>query len=328
MKRHPLRISLMVSLSVLLLMTLAACVRWGEPEVVNETAMVEGETTAEEGVGVAEEGVVEAPLVVSPPQPAVVISPTVIVPTMTVGTPNELLVSLTMLNRNFVTNDGRVQGQVEDLLIDLTDGRILFATLRHGGFLNIGVNWLPVPLRAFSLNTEDELVLDVDRTRLQALPDLGRNWPDLTSAAWDDAVTAFWRESGFDPGFAFTDTTRIILWHSALVDQPISNLELGAGNVEALLFDLNQSRIHYVVMTYAPLLGDRLVAVPFDAFTTQVFQNQIAFRLHIDPEVLRTTPHFDRAALENRHLDTGLGRTINDYWRQTRVTNTEGETVQ
>ncbi|MCE7984978.1 MAG: hypothetical protein DYG89_27710 [Caldilinea sp. CFX5] len=71
-----------------------------------------------------------------------------------------------------------------------------------------------------------------------------------------------------------------------------------------------------------------MVAAPFDAFTTQVFQNQIAFRLHIDPEVLRTTPHFDRTALENRHLDADLGRTINQFWRQHSMTNAEGAAVR
>jgi sporulation protein YlmC with PRC-barrel domain len=322
MNRHPLRMLFLLCTTLLLSATvLVACGRQAEPVVVDEAAVVGEETTAEEGVAAAEEGAVAPPIVVATLRPAVVISPTVIVPTMTVGTPNTLLVSSTMLNRDFVSNEGRVRGRVDDLLIDLTDGRILFATLRHGGFLNIGVNWQPVPLRAFHLDEDDQLVLAVDRARLQALPNWGRNWPDLSNAAWDDTLTGFWRESGFDPGFAFADTTSIILWHSALVDLPVSNLELGEGTVRDLLFDLNQSRVHYVVITYAPLLGERLVAVPFEAFTTQVFQNQIAFRLHIDPEVLRTTPHFDRTALENRHLDTALARTINQYWRQHPVTN-------
>lgn len=317
MNRHPLRLLFLLFAVLLLSATLlVACGRQAEPVVVDEAAVVSGETTTEEWVAAAEEGGVTSPIVVATPRPAVVISPTVIVPTMTVGTPNELLVSSTTLNRNFVSNDGRVRGRITDLLIDLTDGRILFATLRHGGFLNIGVNWQPAPLRAFHLDEDDQLVLAADRARLQALPNLGRNWPNLTSAAWDEELTTFWRESGFDPGFALADTTSVLIRHSDLVNLPVSNLELGEGTVRDLLFDLNQSRLHYVIISYAPLLGERLVAVPFDAFTAQVFQNEIAFRLHIDPEVLRTTPHFDRTALENRHLDIELGRTINQYWRQ------------
>lgn len=327
MNRHPLRSLFLFFTGLLLSATvLVACGRQAEPVVVDEAA-VDEQTTTEDGITAAAEGATESPIIVATRLPAVVVSPTVIVPTMTIGTPAELLVSSTMLNRNFVSNDGRVRGQVANLLIDLTDGRILFATIRHGGFLNIGVNWQPAPLRAFHLDEEEQLVLNVDRARLQALPNLGRNWPNLIGA-WDEELTAFWRESGLDPGFPFTSTTSVLMWHSDLVNLPVSNLELGEGTVRNLLFDLNQSRIHYVVITYAPLLGDRLVAVPFAAFTTQVFQNEIAFRLHIAPEVLQTTPHFDRTALENRHLDTTLGRTINQYWRQhpatNAATNTEG----
>ncbi|MEZ4869172.1 MAG: hypothetical protein R3C14_48065 [Caldilineaceae bacterium] len=235
--------------------------------------------------------------------------------TVSAGAQPTLLTASELLDRGFQSRDGAVSGNIKELLVDLTDGRVLFAMLEYGGFLNIGDTNIPVPLRALQWNADGELVLRLNKARLDALPDLGSDWPDLSNANWDDKIVAFWRESGFDPGFDFDNTTSIIMQARDIMNLPVGDIGLGKGEVVDLLLDLENSSVRYIVLSYGPLLGDQLIAVPFSAFNTQVFGNELTLGANLAPETLSAAPNFGPEALQSTPFDPALDAEALAYWQ-------------
>jgi len=224
-----------------------------------------------------------------------------------------MLTGSALLDHDFTNTNGEVSGEIEDVLIDLTSGRLLFANLEYGGFLDIGDKELPVPLSAFQ-QTGEELILNFAEERLGALPDLGDDWPDLADASWDDDVVTFWREIGFDPGFDFENNTSIVIWLSSLLETPITDMGQGDGELEDLLINLEQGRVEYVILSYGPLLGEELVAVPFKAFNTQVFNRNSQIGLDLDTELLSTAPRFTEEELEAEGITSTRYDENNLFW--------------
>jgi len=55
-------------------------------------------------------------------------------------------------------------GTIEEIMVDVSSGRIAYAVLSFGGFLGIGDKLFAIPWKSLELNTaEREFILDVDR---------------------------------------------------------------------------------------------------------------------------------------------------------------------
>lgn len=88
--------------------------------------------------------------------------------------------SASSLNRTNVVNPiGENLGHIEDLMIDLSTGRVLYVVLSFGGILGIGNKLFAVPFEAFSIDQDKEdFILDVDQERLKNAPGFDKNdWP-------------------------------------------------------------------------------------------------------------------------------------------------------
>ncbi len=85
---------------------------------------------------------------------------------------------------------GEDLGTIEATMVDLTDGRVVYAVLEFGGTLGFGTRLFAVPWRALRLNeNEKRFVLDADRERLEDLPGFDKdNWPDMADPAWSSRV--------------------------------------------------------------------------------------------------------------------------------------------
>ena len=87
---------------------------------------------------------------------------------------------------NVKNPQGEDLGSVEDLMIDLQDGRIAYAVLSFGGFLGFGDKLFAVPWSALTVNTEDEtLIFNVDKEQLENAPGFDKdNWPKNPNHDW------------------------------------------------------------------------------------------------------------------------------------------------
>lgn len=71
-------------------------------------------------------------------------------------------------------------GNIQDLMIDLETGRVLYAVLSFGGFMGIGDEYFAIPLEAlvFSEKEEDLVKIDIDKETLEEAPGFDKeNWP-------------------------------------------------------------------------------------------------------------------------------------------------------
>ena len=87
-------------------------------------------------------------------------------------------------------NSGETLGDIKDFMLDVDNGRVLYAVLDFGGFLGIGDKYFAVPLEAFRADTQSEkLVLDVDKVMLQNAPGFDKNnWPVTPNDSFIESV--------------------------------------------------------------------------------------------------------------------------------------------
>jgi sporulation protein YlmC with PRC-barrel domain len=85
-------------------------------------------------------------------------------------------------------------GKIEDIMIDLDNGRVDYAVLSFGGVFGIGRKLFAVPWNAMTLDTEKHaFILDVDKERLKNAPGFDKdNWPDTHDRGWQTEVYTFY----------------------------------------------------------------------------------------------------------------------------------------
>ena len=90
--------------------------------------------------------------------------------------------------------DGEDLGTIKDFVLDVTNGRVLYAVLDFGGFLGIGDKYFAVPVQAFRPDTQsDRFVLDVDKARLENAPGFDKdNWPTTPDDTFLRSVYEFY----------------------------------------------------------------------------------------------------------------------------------------
>lgn len=82
-------------------------------------------------------------------------------------------------------------GTVNDIVLDLSSGRVAYVVLSVGGFLGVGEKYIAVPPSAFRASTDggNNLVLNVDKQRVQQAPGFSKSeWPDLNNPNWGAAA--------------------------------------------------------------------------------------------------------------------------------------------
>lgn len=89
-------------------------------------------------------------------------------------------------------------GEIKDLMIDLSEGRIAYAVLSFGGFLGMGDKLFAIPWEAFQVVQEEEiLILNVAKEKLEQAPGFDKdNWPDMADVTWGKSVHSYY---GYDP---------------------------------------------------------------------------------------------------------------------------------
>ena len=106
---------------------------------------------------------------------------------------------------NVVNSRGEDVGHVEDIMIDLSTGRVLYTVLSFGGILGIGNKLFAVPFQSFTIDQEDEkFILDVDKDRLKNAPGFDKdNWPQTSDINFNNEVYSYY---SVDP---YWDTTPV-----------------------------------------------------------------------------------------------------------------------
>src|ERR1044071_8149665 len=87
----------------------------------------------------------------------------------------------TLIHDRVVNLNGEHVGAIEELMIDVTTGRVAYAVLSFGGFLGIGSKLFALPWSALTVDeSHKRFVINVMKEELKRMPGFDKNhWPDL-----------------------------------------------------------------------------------------------------------------------------------------------------
>ena len=113
---------------------------------------------------------------------------------------HDLRIEATLLSAATITGDDVCNlkdeklGTIEDIMLDISTGKIRYAVLSSGGFLGMGDRLFAVPWSAFKLDAEHKrFILDVDAERLKAAPGFDKGeWPNMADSTWNSTVESYY----------------------------------------------------------------------------------------------------------------------------------------
>ena len=109
--------------------------------------------------------------------------------------PWHLMKGSTFIGSDVENPQGQNLGDIKDVVIDRTSGRIAYAVVSFGGFLGMGEKLFAVPWGAFSQPKADKdtFVLDIDKDRLKNAPGFDtHNWPQMASQEWVTSLYSYY----------------------------------------------------------------------------------------------------------------------------------------
>jgi sporulation protein YlmC with PRC-barrel domain len=107
----------------------------------------------------------------------------------------DALLSATTITGDEVCNmQNEKLGRIQDVMLDIAEGRIRYAVLASGGFLGLGDRLFAVPWKALKQDKENKrFMLDVDIERLKKAPGFDKDqWPNMADATWNSTVESYY----------------------------------------------------------------------------------------------------------------------------------------
>ena len=192
-------------------------------------------------------------------------------------------------------------GRVDDLAIDLENGRLVEVIVSSGGFFGLGERSIAVPPTALRFDPADGVLrINVDKEKFKAAPDFEMSkWAEHSQSR---RVAEVYRYYGQEPYFAAdsqgsrsgntaTEPLGYVQRSSVLTGLPIKNLQDELlGNVNSFLCELASGRVLHVIVLAPGFLKTKSVipatALRFNAahdalyldVSTQAFKNEPRFK--------------------------------------------------
>jgi hypothetical protein len=94
-------------------------------------------------------------------------------------------------------NQGEKLGDIEALMLDVENSRVVYVVLSFGGFVSIANKLFAVPWDALTLELETletRFILDVEKQHLESAPGFDKdNWPDMSDGPYARRVQAYYK---------------------------------------------------------------------------------------------------------------------------------------
>ncbi|MBN3851763.1 PRC-barrel domain containing protein [Paraburkholderia sp. Ac-20340] len=124
------------------------------------------------------------------------------------GGPGPFVIAASTLEGDRVySSDNEEVGKIKEIMIDVQQGRIVYAVMSSGGFLGIGDKLLALPWVALALDVERKcFVLNVTGERVKQAPGFDKDhWPAMADIGWATTlhdyygVRPHWQDDPADP---------------------------------------------------------------------------------------------------------------------------------
>lgn len=226
-----------------------------------------------------------------------------------------------LIGKNVTNPKGEGVGEIKDLVIDTTSGKVQYAVISFGGFLGMGDKLFAYPLEKFERMTErGKLVLNVDKEKMKSAPGFeDKNWPNFSTAAYRSEVDQFHGTRSAQTNPRFARATQIL--KGDVKDR--SNKDIG--DIEDVVVSLPTGQVSYVVLEFdrAWNPNDKLVAMPIKALRSEDGDgSDLVYQANRD--TLNGAPSFNKNRWPN--LDDGKFRAdVDRYernWRTAPVART------
>ena len=98
----------------------------------------------------------------------------------------QLMGADTLIGDNVVNTLGEDLGEIKEIMLDVSSGRVAYAVLSSGGFLGIGDKLFAIPWSALKLDPANKrFVLDIAKERLKNAPGFDKDhWPSMADPTW------------------------------------------------------------------------------------------------------------------------------------------------
>lgn len=99
-----------------------------------------------------------------------------------------------VLGMNIKGASGEALGEIEDLVLDPSNGKISYAVLSFGGFLGFNDKLFAVPWTSLSARKDGSVVFPVTKERLERAPGFDKNnWPTMANQTFTNEVDSYYR---------------------------------------------------------------------------------------------------------------------------------------
>lgn len=108
----------------------------------------------------------------------------------------------TLIGMPVKNTGGENLGKINELVVDVESGEVLYAALSVGGVLGVGDKLLAIPWKEFRVMHEEKdtyFLLDIAKEKLEVAPGFDEaNWPDMADQEWRDEIDRYYHEEQDD----------------------------------------------------------------------------------------------------------------------------------
>lgn len=104
----------------------------------------------------------------------------------------------TLIGEDVYNAEDQKLGDIKEIMLTMSDGRVAYAVLSFGGFLGIGDKLFAVPWSVLTLDTNKKCFrMNVTKEQLKSAPGFDKDdWPDMSDPAWGRGITDFYANIG------------------------------------------------------------------------------------------------------------------------------------
>ncbi len=216
----------------------------------------------------------------------------------------------TIKGDKIVNRAGEDLGKIEELMIDLGNGRIAYAVLSFGGFLGMGDKLFAIPWQALTLRLhEHAFLLDIPKDVLERAEGFEKDrWP-LNREELSRTYTYYGYQPYWQIGVTGQTESQKMASMETMVerdnpdflsastikgDKVVNRAGEDLGKIEELMIDLTDGRVAYTVLSFGGFLGlgNKLFAIPWESLTLRPHEH--AFLLDVAKETLEKAEGFDK----------------------------------
>lgn len=109
------------------------------------------------------------------------------------------LSATTLIGDPVVNRAGEKLGKIDELMVDITTGRVAYAVLSFGGFLGLGDKLFAIPWSKLEADTDKHtIIFDVDKQQLESAEGFDKdNWPDFGEESFHTTTYGYWGETPY-----------------------------------------------------------------------------------------------------------------------------------